>query len=236
MWVYCGLLCAGLPSSVRLCFGQPCSPTRNGRLARPCDRSTYTYMSSGRSPALLVSFSWVPPGSALRNSGFVPKPCFCGLSARPSASPLKTLRVFRRLSGPKQSRAWHLWSSSSRSVAPRPRSRSPRRLSRRLHGVTRRNTSSAEYRLLVLRRVPPRIRRTEPPRVAQLATRYAAPLPHHMLNPFKPPQQPLNDSIQITAHFVWGIPFLTHAPLARPSAMARFVSQPLRSPTNRRLA
>ena len=189
MWVYCGLLCAGLPSSVRLCFGQPCSPTRNGRLARPCDRSTYTYMSSGRSPALLVSFSWVPPGF-----------------------------------GPKQSRAWHLWSSSSRSVAPRPRSRSPRRLSRRLHGVTRRNTSSAEYRLLVLRRVPPRIRRTEPPRVAQLATRYAAPLPHHMLNPFKPPQQPLNDSIQITAHFVWGIPFLTHAPLARPSAMARFFS------------
>ena len=166
---------AGLPSSVRLCFGQPCSPTRNGRLARPCDRSTYTYMSSGRSPALLVSFSWVPPGF-----------------------------------GPKQSRAWHLWSSSSRSVAPRPRSpslplrvgqrtalttdkrrlpRSPRRLSRRLHGVTRRHASSAEYRLLALRRVPPRIRRTEPSRVAQLATRHAAPLPHYMLNPFKPPQQ-----------------------------------------------
>ena len=53
--------CAGLPSSVRLCFGQPCSPTRNGRFARPCDRSTYTYMSSGRSPARLVSFSRVPP-------------------------------------------------------------------------------------------------------------------------------------------------------------------------------
>ena len=183
------MLCAGLPSSVRLCFGQPCSPTRNGRFARPCDRSTYTYMSSGRSPALLVSFSWVPPGF-----------------------------------GPKQSRAWHLWSSSSRSVAPRPRSRSPRRLSRRLHGVTRRNASSAEYRLLALRRVPPRIRRTEPSRVAQLATRHAAPLPHHMLNPIKPPQQPLNDSIQITTHFVWGIPFLTHAPLARPSAMALFPS------------
>ena len=61
MWVCCGLLCAWLPSSVRLCFGQPCSPTRNGRLARPCDRSTYTYMSSGRSPARLVSFSQVPP-------------------------------------------------------------------------------------------------------------------------------------------------------------------------------
>ena len=97
--------------------------------------------------------------------------------------------------GPKQSRAWHLWSSSSRSVAPRPRSRSPRRLSRRLHGVTRRNASSAEYRLLALRRVPPRIRRTEPSRVTQLATRHAAPLPHYMLNPFKRPQQQLIDSI-----------------------------------------
>ena len=52
-----------------------------------------------------------------------------------------------------------------------------------------RNASSAEYRLLALRRVPPRIRRTEPLRVAQLATRHAAPLPHYMLNPFKPPQQ-----------------------------------------------
>ena len=56
-----------------------------------------------------------------------------------------------------------------------------------------RNASSAEYRLLALRRVPPRIRRTEPLRVAQLATRHAAPLPHHMLNPFKPPQQILTD-------------------------------------------
>ena len=62
------LACAGLLSSVRLCFGQPCSPTRNGRLARPCDRSTYTYMSSGRSPARLVSFSWVPPGYGPKQS------------------------------------------------------------------------------------------------------------------------------------------------------------------------
>ena len=56
-----------------------------------------------------------------------------------------------------------------------------------------RDASSAEYRLLALRRVPPRIRRTEPSRVAQLATRHAAPLPHHMLNPFTPPQQLLTD-------------------------------------------
>ena len=47
---------------MRLCFGQPCSPTRNGRFARPCDRSAYTYTPSGRSPALLVSFSRVPLG------------------------------------------------------------------------------------------------------------------------------------------------------------------------------
>ena len=149
-----------LPSNVRSRSGQRCSPSRNGRLARPCDRSAYTYTPSGRSPALLVSFSRVPPRC-----------------------------------GPDRDRAWHLWSSSSRSVAPRPRSRSSRRLSRRLHGVTRRYASSAEYRLLALRRVPPRIRRTEPSRVAQLATRHAVPLPHYMLNPFKRSQQQLIDSI-----------------------------------------
>ena len=55
------------------------------------------------------------------------------------------------------------------------------------------DTSSAEYRLLALRRVPPRIRRTEPSRVAQLATRHAATLPHYMLNPVKPLQQILSD-------------------------------------------
>ena len=45
-------------------------------------------------------------------------------------------------------------------VAPYAKSR---RRSRRLRGVTRRNTSSAGYSLLVLRRVPPRIRRTAVP-------------------------------------------------------------------------
>ena len=38
--------------------------SRNGRLARPRDRSAYTYTPSGRSPALLVSFSRVPLGKA----------------------------------------------------------------------------------------------------------------------------------------------------------------------------
>ena len=113
-------------------------------------------------------------------------------------------RGFRPASGPKQSRAWHLWSSSSRSVAPRPRAP----LATAFGGSLRSGDTPlpapslpassrryappcfvAEYRLLALRRVPPRIRRTEPPRVAQLATRHAAPLPHYMLNPFKSSQQ-----------------------------------------------
>jgi len=59
---------AGLPSSVRSRSGQRCSPSRNGRLARPCDRSAYTYTPSGCSPALLVSFSWVPPGFGPKQS------------------------------------------------------------------------------------------------------------------------------------------------------------------------
>ena len=184
------VLCS-VPSSVRLASPQQCSPARNGRFARPCDTplapasrfglrpqgicSTYTYMSSGRSPARLVSFSQVPPRSALRNCGFVPKPCFCGLSARPSASPLKTLRVFRRLSGGEASRAWHLWSSSARCSRSRPHSRSMRRRSRRLRGDTRRNASSAEYRLLALRRVSLRIRRTASLHVAQFGTRPLVP-------------------------------------------------------------
>ena len=58
------LCCAGLLDIVRSRSGQPCSPSRNGRLARPRDRSAYTYTPSGRSPALLVSFSRVPLGKA----------------------------------------------------------------------------------------------------------------------------------------------------------------------------
>ena len=138
-----------MPVNVRLCFGQPCSPTRNGRFARPCDHSAYTYTPSGRSPARLVSFSQVPPGSALRNCGFVPKPCFCGLSARLSASPLKTLRVFRRLRGPKQSRAWHprtLGKQRIRSSLASGKSSTPP--ARCIHRPQR-DTSSAGYRLLV---------------------------------------------------------------------------------------
>ena len=59
----------------------------------------------------------------------------------------------------------------------RPRSRSPRRRSRRLRGVSRRDASSVEYNLLASRRAPPRIRRTASPRVAQLGARPLAALP-----------------------------------------------------------
>jgi hypothetical protein len=77
--------------------------------------------------------------------------------------------------GPKQSRAWHLWSSSARCSRARPLSRSLRRRSRRLRGDTRRNASSPGYRLLALRRVSPRIRRTASPHVAQFGTRPLVP-------------------------------------------------------------
>ena len=56
------VLGVGLPSSVRLCFGQPCSPCESGRFRRPSPHSAYTYTPSGASPAVIVSLSKVPPG------------------------------------------------------------------------------------------------------------------------------------------------------------------------------
>ena len=135
----CWLSRAVLPSSVRSRSGQPCSPSINGRLARPCNRSAYTYTPSGRSPALLVLFSRVPLGKA----------------------PTVTARG--------------ILGSSARCSVAWPHSRSLRRRSRRLRGDTRRNASSAGYRLLALRRVSPRIRRTASPHVAQFGTRHLVP-------------------------------------------------------------
>ena len=96
--------------------GQPCSPSRNGRLARPCNRSAYTYTPSGRSPALLVSFSRVSLGC-----------------------------------GPDRDRAWHpraLGKRRMRSSLASGKSATPP-----AHCIHRpqRDTSSAEYRLLVSR-------------------------------------------------------------------------------------
>ena len=71
--------------------------------------------------------------------------------------------------------------SSARCSGSRPLSRSLRRRSRRLRGDTRRNASSAGYRLLALRRVSPRIRRTASLHVAQFGTRPLVPcLTFHM--------------------------------------------------------
>ena len=65
--------------------------------------------------------------------------------------------------------------SSARCSGARPLSRSLRRRSRRLRGDTRRNASSPGYRLLALRRVSPRIRRTASSHVAQFGTRPLVP-------------------------------------------------------------
>ena len=148
--------CAGLPDNVRLASPQRCSPARNGRFARPCDRSTYTYMSSGRSPARLVSFSRVPPR--------------CGPDRDRAWHP----REFGAVLGGSAS---HTSSDRLRRLGLRPRviPRSLRRRSRRLRGDTRRNASSPGYRLLALRRVSPRIRRTAAAHVALFGTRPLVP-------------------------------------------------------------
>ena len=151
------VLCAGLPSSVRLASPQRCSPARNGRFARPCDRSTYTYTSSGRSPARLVSFSQVPPRWRRRS-----KP-----RSAPSGAGLTAHVLLPRAA------------SSVRSAILR-----------------RRNTGSSSR---------------------------SRPLAHHANRRLAVPlRTPL--ATACAAHFVRGIPLLTHAPLARPSAMARFSS------------
>ena len=108
------MLRVGLPSSVRLCFGQPCSPCERGRFRRPSPRSSYTYTPSGASPAVIVSLSKVPLGF-----------------------------------GPKQSRAVHpreLGKRRMRSSLPSGKSATPP--ARCIHRPQR-DTSSAEYRLLV---------------------------------------------------------------------------------------
>ena len=169
-----------------------------GRLLRPRGRLAYTYTPAGRGPVESAAPRKVPPGSALRNCGFVPKPCFCGLSARLSASPLKTLRVFRRLPGPDRDRAWHLWSSSSRGECPRPRYRSTRRCSRVFRSPFASRCRVAGIPAPCLTRVCRRNPRTASPRVTPLSARPLSPLPHYMLNPFKPSQQPQSNTYRKT--------------------------------------
>ena len=91
-------------------------PVQGGRFVRPCDRSTYTYMPSGRSPAQLAS------------------PCFGPLGC-----------------GPDRDRAGHpreLGKQRMRSSLPSGKSATPP--ARCIHRPQR-DTSSAEYHLLVSR-------------------------------------------------------------------------------------
>ena len=81
--------------------------------------------------------------------------------------------------GPLRERVWHLCRSSSRGARSRSRYRSPSRRSRRLDGAARRNTSSAGYSLLVLRRAAPPKRRTAPRRVTPLNAQTSSALPHY---------------------------------------------------------
>ena len=93
-------------------------------------------------------------GRVLHNS---PRPASVRSAAAPTVTALGTL------------------GSSARCSGDRPHSRSLRRRSRRLRGDTRRNASSPGYRLLALRRVSPRIRRTASLHVAQFGTRPLVP-------------------------------------------------------------
>ena len=98
-------------------------------------------------------------------------------------------RGFRPANGPKQSRAWHLWSSSSREEYPRLRYRSTRRCSRVFRSPSASLCCVAGIPAPCLTRACRRNPRTASPRVTPLSARPLSPLPHYMLNPFKPPQQ-----------------------------------------------
>ena len=99
-------------------------PVQGGRFVRPCDRSTYTYMSSGRSPAQLTS------------------PCFGPLGYRPETKPRsassgagQTAHAFVSPFGEKRdsSRALHPPSAARYFVGGIP----PPRLARVLWRITR---------------------------------------------------------------------------------------------------
>jgi len=125
------MLCACLPDNVRLASPQRCSPARNGRFARPCDRLLYTYTAAGRSPARLVSFSRVP------------------------------LR-WRRRSKPRLAPSGVRRGARSLGLSPAPHAAAPVVFAAIRAAMLRRR-----IRLLALRRVSPRIRRTASPHVAQ---------------------------------------------------------------------
>ena len=163
---YLVMFCAGLPSNVRLCFGQPCSPFEAGALPvlRPARRIHIRLR--GR---VLCN----PP----RLKGF-----------RPAAAQNKAAQCILGN-----------WANGARVRLPlRGKARLlPRAASTiRVTMLRRRNTASLPRSRLVS---------------------------HHANQSLAVPlRTPL--ATACAAHFVRGIPLLTHAPLARPSAMARFFS------------
>ena len=160
------IYCADLPSSVRLCFGQPCSPFEAGALPvlRPARRIHIRLR--GRvlcNPPRLKGFR---AASARNKAAHGTLGCWAN-----GACVRLSLRGKARL----LPRA----ASTVRSAILR-----------------RRNTASSSR---------------------------ARPLAHHAnCRRAVPLRTPL--ATAYAAHFVRGIPLLTHAPLARPSAMARFPS------------
>ena len=85
-------------------------------------------------------------------------------------------------------------------------------------GLLRRNGARTPARASASR-TPPFGRRGDTTRNG----RFARPVAHHANQSLAVPlRTPL--ATAYAAHFVRGIPFLTHAPLARPSSMARFPS------------
>ena len=108
--------------------------------------------------------------------------------------------------GPDRDRAWHLWSSSSREEYPRLRYRSTRRCSRVFRSPSASLCCVAGIPAPCLTRACRRNPRTASPRVTPLCARSLSPLPHYMLNPFKPPQQPLINSTRPMAS--WGMQLL----------------------------
>ena len=105
-------------------------------------------------PAPRSAYTYTPSGASPAQ---LASPCFGPLGKTPTVT------------------ARGILGSSARCSVARPLSRSLRRRSRRLRGDTRCNASSPEYRLLALRRVSPRIRRTASSHVAQFGTRPLVP-------------------------------------------------------------
>ena len=170
-----------LPSIVRLASPQRCSPTRNGRFARPCNHSAYTYTPSGRSPARLVGIYAVGSQSCATRLIFVGS---APLSAYPPSEASRRRRCPCR--GAKQA-AQCILGNWANGTCARHSLRGKARLLPR---------AASTVRSAILRR-----------RDTASSSR-ARPVAHHA-----------NRSLAVPLRLL-----LTHAPLARPSSMARFFS------------